>query len=120
MNHRLRLLIMAATVFGLIGCTTWSASHAPLGSLDGKRVRLTTREGEQVEGLLMHPDTLSSKFLLHQHDTSWPLVVDTSSVASVDVRALHEGHTVGLVLLGAVAVVLTIIQIKLASLDPKF
>jgi hypothetical protein len=113
-------LITVAVTSSLIGCTAWTTTHAPVSSLDGEKVRLTTADGGRFEGLLMHPDTLGESVLLCMRDSSQPLVIDMSTVKSAETRKIHEGHTMGLALFGVGAVVFTIVQIKMVFNDPDY
>lgn len=104
----------------LVGCTSWTATNSPIVTLDGRKVRLTMDTGERHDGLLMHPDTLGSRVLLRTQDAVHPLVIDTSTVISTEIRQLNEGRTVGLVVLGVGAVVFTIVQIKMIFNDVDY
>ena len=68
----------------------------------------------------MHPDTLGSRVLLRTQNASLPLVIDTSTVKSVEIRSINTERTAGLALLGVGAVVFTIIQIKMIFNDPDY
>lgn len=104
----------------IIGCTTWSATQSPLTSLDGKKVRVSTEAGERFEGLLLHPDTLGDRVLICVRDRTRPLVVDTSTIKSAEVRKVNTGRTASLALLGVGAVVFTIVQIKMIFNDVDY
>jgi hypothetical protein len=114
-----RLLLMVV-VFSLTRCTSWTVTQSPVITLDGRRVRLTTESGERHDGLLLHPDTMGSRVLLRAQDASHPLVIDTSTVITTEIRRLNEGRTVGLMLLGVGAVVFTIVQIKMIFNDVDY
>ena len=113
MNSTMRSITAAIVLVSFSGCTTWTATRAPLRELDGKTVRITTHNDRMHEGLLMHPDTLGSKALIRGHDPSVLLIVDSSDVAKTETRQIHAGRTAGMVLLVVgIAAVLAVIQIR--------
>lgn len=114
-----RLFLILATLH-FVGCTSWTATNSPIVTLDGRKVRLTMDTGERHDGLLMHPDTLGSRVLLRTQDVAHPLVFDTSSVNSAEIRTINSERTAGLVLLGVGAVVFTVVQIKMIFNDPDY
>lgn len=121
MNLTSRRFITAILLVSFTGCTTWTATQAPLRELDGKKVRITTHDDGVHEGLLMHPDTMGSRMLIRGNDPSVLLVVDSSQVTKIETRKTHAGRTVGLVALG-VGVVATIGLIWIISIfnDPDY
>jgi hypothetical protein len=119
-NRTLVRFTTALALANLVGCTTWTATKSPLVELDGRKARLTTRDGNRFEGLLLHPDTLGPRILLLECDATLPLVIDTSTIVAIEKRGIHEGHTVGLALLCVGAIVTTIGQIWLSFQDPDY
>jgi hypothetical protein len=119
-----RVLRSITTVIVLVsftGCTTWTATQAPLRDLDGKKVRVTTRNDDVHEGLLMHPDTLGSRILIRGDDPSVLLIVDSSEVMKIETRKAHAGRTAGLVLLGVgVAATVGLIYVISVFNDPDY
>jgi hypothetical protein len=115
-----RSIVAFLVSYLIVGCTSWTATQAPLTSLDGRKVRVSTEDGERFEGLLMHPDTLGERVLICVSDNSRPLVIDTSTIKSAEVRKVNGERTAGLVLLGVAAVVFTIVQIKMVFNDVDY
>lgn len=113
-------MIALALVSQLVGCTAWTASNTPIESLEGRRVRVTTDEGIRFEGRVVQEDTSGATVLLRVRESSSPLVLDTSTIQSIELRKIHEGRTAGLALLGLGAVAFTIIQIKRIFNDPDY
>ena len=113
MKRALRCITTMIVLLCLTGCSTWTVAQAPLRSLDGKTVRITTHKDVIHEGLLMHPDTMGSKVLIRGNDPAVLLVVDSAEVARAETGQLHTGRTAGLVLLVAgVAITVAVIEIS--------
>lgn len=121
MKSAMRSITTVIVLTSFTGCTTWTATQAPLRDLDGKTVRITTHEDVTHEGLLMHPDTLGSKVLIRGDDPSVLLVVDSSDVARTETRQMHAGRTAAVVLLGVgVAAAIALIYIISVFNDPNY
>lgn len=107
-------LISSLLLVNLIGCTTWTTVNGPLEDFEGEKVRLTTHGGNQIEGRLVHADSLGSVVLV-QHTPQQRRILDASDVTGSERRIIHEGHTVGLLTLTTIVAVFTVIQFRIAG-----
>ncbi len=121
MKRTSRSITTVIVLVSFTGCTTWTATQAPLRDLDGKKVRVTTHDDAMHEGLLMHPDTLGSRILIRGSDPSILLIVDSSEVVKIETRKAQSGRTAGLVLLGVgIAATIALVYIISVFNDPEY
>lgn len=107
-----RHFMVVLLTLNMVGCSTWTTTRAPLGGMEGKRVRVTTHEGDRIIGRLVRADSSGCAVVQHTYKTQ--NVVDTSNIASVERRKFSTGRTVGLVL-GVTAVTFVCVGIAVAS-----
>lgn len=101
----------------LVNCSAWKATQVPLSELEGKKIRITTREGEKQQGELVNADSLG--FAVMQCSFARPSVLsfDSSSIALVEKRAYNSSRTFAMVML-PVALVLGFVGFAHSVLTP--
>jgi hypothetical protein len=117
MTLTLRRIVTVIALVNFVGCTTWTATHVPLSSLEGENVRLTTAGGSKLSGVLAHADSAGAAVLVDGGDSH--IVVDTGNVMGVEKQKVQIWHTVALGLLAAGAVTLVLIKVLVFD-DPDY
>ena len=101
---------VALLVLNLVGCTSWQATQVTLSELEGKQVRVTTKEGKRQEGELTDADSLGFAvvrtkvaFKSRYGTTSTKPGVstfDTTKITVVEHRARSSSRTFAMVFSG--------------------
>lgn len=110
MYRMARKFTVMLLIINMAGCTTWTATHAPLGDMMGRRVRVTTRDGERIAGRLVTTDSLGVAIVHCPYEKPRDFAIDTAAVVFVEQRQFSPERTLGL------AAALTVVTIACISI----
>ena len=119
MRMLIRQVGVALLLVALTNCTAWRSTQAPMTELVGKKIRLTTTDGDKTTGVLINADSVGFVVLRSPSYKSRALAIDTTTIVVTENRAISPVGTIAAVSVIVLLGVLCVAVIGLSEWDDE-